>query len=298
MATIKVARDSGRGSVVASALLFAAMWACGGDVVPDEQATATASRDASLAVQQTEAVPELRDEPAEEAPTEGTPANAAPPPAPSSVAPSASPEPERTPVSPEPETAEPEATEAQTDAQPEPRYEEFTAPAGDVLTVRLRQELSTGSSRPGDIFVTSVVDGLITGRFVVLPRGALVRGEVTAVQKSGGRGEPAVIKVNMFEVYLEAETYPLSATVIDADPETEGRYSTGDKALRIGGGAGAGAIVGGIIGDATGALIGAAVGAAAGTAITLATEDVDAVLPVGSILTLRLDEPLTMRAIR
>jgi uncharacterized membrane protein len=90
-------------------------------------------------------------------------------------------------------------------------------------------------------------------------------------------------------------SWPISATVVEAEPTTKGRYSTGDKAARIGAGAVAGAILGRVIGgNTTGTVVGAAVGAAAGTAITLATEDVDAVLAVGSILRLRLDRVLTI----
>ncbi len=57
--------------------------------------------------------------------------------------------------------------------------------------------------------------------------------------------------------------------------------------------AAASAILGRIIGgDKTGTFIGAAVGAAVATAIVLETQDMDAVLPEGSHVTIRSHAPL------
>jgi outer membrane lipoprotein SlyB len=88
----------------------------------------------------------------------------------------------------------------------------------------------------------------------------------------------------------------VSLTITEANPSTRGRSGTGEKAAKIGGGAVVGGILGVLIGgNATGAIIGGVAGAAAGTAIALGTEDVDAVLEEGSEMTLRIDEPLTVR---
>lgn len=268
--------------------------ACGGEAVPDEQAAI--DREMDLAMQDTAAEPELRDEgqePAMEA--EETPSRAAP--TPDRPPPPPPPPPAATPSREVAEEAE-EAARDMTEPEPtEPATMTVTAPAGETFRVRLRQKLSTRDNRPGDVFTAELIDPLIGGRYVVMPSGTPLRGEVTAVQKSGGQGEPAVIKIDFGELLYMGGTYPVTVTVIDADPETEGRYTTGDKAARIGGGAGAGAIIGAIIGKGKGAVIGAAIGAAAGTAITLATEDVDAVLPAGSVLTLRLDEPFSIEVL-
>lgn len=266
--------------------------ACGGDAVPED--TDAVDREMELAME--EGDPELRDEGQVESPGEATP-RPAPPPAPAAApgpapppappaAPPAAPEPEPDVADPEPEVADPE---------PEIRYVDLVARAGSELEIELRQELSTKTNQPGDRFTASVVRPLVDGNLVIVPVNSIVHGEVTAVQKSGGSGQEAIIKVTFHDVMFNGERWPLSASVVQATPETEGRYSTGDKAARIGAGAVAGAILGRVIGGNTkGTVIGAAVGAAAGTAITLATEDVDAVLPEGSLLRLRLDEPLTV----
>ena len=212
-----------------------------------------------------------------------------PPPPPPPAAPSS---PERN----VPPAAAPEArADEPEEIAPALRVVELTAAVGAEMTATLNQELSTRANQPGDRFTLSVTEPLVDRDVVIVQRNALIRGEVTAVQKSGNRGEAAVIKVQLLDVTFNGSTWPLAATVVEATPRTEGRLSTGDKAARIGAGAVAGAILGRVIGgNARGTVIGAAVGAAAGTAITLHTEDVDAVLPQGTVFRLRLDEPLTI----
>jgi uncharacterized membrane protein len=88
-------------------------------------------------------------------------------------------------------------------------------------------------------------------------------------------------------------TYELRATVVDARPERRKRTATRGTAAKVGAGAAAGAILGQILGrDTESTVIGAAAGAAAGTAIALGTRDVEAVLPAGSAMAIRLDAPL------
>jgi hypothetical protein len=65
----------------------------------------------------------------------------------------------------------------------------------------------------------------------------------------------------------------------------------GQDLTKIGAGAGVGAIIGGLIGGAKGALVGVLVG---GGGTIASTEGADVQLPVGTILRIRLDEPLTI----
>lgn len=188
---------------------------------------------------------------------------------------------------------EPPSAEA---AGPGARVEGRSIAGGTTFDVTLNQELSTRTSQVGDLYSATLVHPLTDGRLVIVPAGATVLGQVTVVQKSGGQGQQAVLNLSINEVSFDGETYPLQASIVEANPETRSRSSTGAKAAKIGGAAVAGAILGGIIGgNATGAIIGTAVGGAAGTAIVLGTEDVDAVLPRGSRMTLRLDAPLEIQ---
>ncbi|MDX1394096.1 MAG: hypothetical protein R3195_06890 [Gemmatimonadota bacterium] len=273
--------------------LVATTGACGERVAEEERPP---TEEVELALEQ-EAEPELADrgvETEEPAPAsvETTPVRPNPAPAP---APAPPPEPveEQSPVRGVPPAAQaPEIPEE----PPVPPTVTLTAQAGAEFEAVLLEELSTRTNQPGDRFRLRVKTPLIDGNRVVVQQNSYIEGEVTALQRSGGQGEEAVIKVDFHEVVMLGGSWPISATVVEAEPTTRGSYNTGDKAARIGAGAVAGAILGRVIGgDTKGTVIGAAVGAAAGTAITLVTEDVDAVLPEGSVLRLRLDRPLTVQ---
>lgn len=263
--------------------LTATLGGCGGEVVPDDQAVL--DRELELALE-LEAEPELADRPADATLEEGETVAQASPPSP--------PPPPPPPTSPVRRAPTPEPV-VELPVEPEMRMLSLTAPVGSEMEAELLQELSTKTNRPGDRFTLRVTQPLIDNNRVIVQRNAQIRGEVTALQRSGGSGQEAVIKVTLIDISFNGQTWPLSATVVEATPTTQGEFSTGDKAVRIGAGAVAGAILGRVIGgNAKGTVIGAAVGAAAGTAITLATEDVDAVLSEGSRFRLRLDEPLTI----
>ncbi|MFO7587117.1 MAG: YMGG-like glycine zipper-containing protein [Gemmatimonadota bacterium] len=196
-------------------------------------------------------------------------------------------------------TPQPRPQTTQPRPQPTPaasQYAQLTVASGTSFAVRLDQELSTRTSSVGDLFTVTTTAPLTDGSQVVVPAGTKIRGEITVAQASGGSGQPATLKVKFDDLTVDGQSYPVSLSITEAQVETKGRDSTGDKALKIGGGAAAGALIGQLIGkDTKSTLIGAAVGAAAGTGFQMTTQDVDAVLPEGSTMTVRLDEPLSVR---
>lgn len=240
---------------------------------PETDEREEVDREMDLALEgDTAAEPELRDEPAAQQPRA------------------------RQPQAQRPAAEQPRAEAPREERPAQPETIALSAPEGSTFRIVLNQELSTRTSQPGDLFTARVADAVTDGRRVVIPEGAIVRGQVTAVQESGNRGEQAILKLAFSEVSVDGATYPLRASIVQANPESRSRTSTGERAAKIGGGAAAGAILGRVIGgDTRGAVVGAAVGAAAGTAITMGTEDVDAVLPEGSEMTIRLDEPVVVQ---
>lgn len=179
---------------------------------------------------------------------------------------------------------------------PAPETVALSVETGSTLMTTLDRELSTRDASVGDAFTATVSQPVAAGDRVALPAGSKVHGEITAVQKSGSSGQPAVLKVDFKRVTVDGKDYPISAELVDAQPKKKSRTSAGEAAAKIGVGTAAGAVLGRIIGgNATGTFVGAAVGAAAGTAIVLGTQDVDAVLPEGSPMTLKLTGPLTVR---
>ena len=271
--------------------------ACGGsgdregDMAEDTLGLLDRELDLAMSGENDEA--ELRDEPqgrrVEERDPGRTPAAhpAPPPPPPPAARPTPPPQPEQ--------VAAVETPSAEAEG-PGARFEGRSIAGGTTFEVTLNQEISTRTSQVGDLYSATLVYPLTDGQLVIVPAGATVLGQVTVVQKSGKQGQQAVLTLAINEVSFDGETYPVQASIVEANPEARSRSSTGEKAAKIGGAAVAGAILGRLIGgNATGTIIGTAVGGAAGTAIVLGTEDVDAVLPRGSRMTLRLDAPLEIQ---
>ena len=214
------------------------------------------------------------------APTDPAPAPA-PAPAPRRTTPQRSPQPSQ----PAPVREEP---------APRPRTETLSVPAGTTFAIRLNETVSTDRNVPGDPFTATLADPIVgADGTVLIPAGATVRGRVTAVDKSDHVGDMAVIKLAFESISFGGRSYPLQATVVEANPERRTRTTAKESAAKVAVGAAAGALLGQVLGKNTeSTLKGAAVGAAAGTAIAMGTADVDAVLPAGSRMVIRLDAPV------
>ena len=154
--------------------------------------------------------------------------------------------------------------------------------SGAELSVELLEDLSPTSHRPGDTFNASVTVPLIEDNTVLVPVNSLVRGEVTAVQATGGSDQEAIIKVHFIDVMFNGEYFPISVSVVEANPV--GLDVNADRTL--------GRVIGG---NTYETVVGAVVGAAKGTAISLAITESAPVLQEGSVLRLRLNERFVVR---
>jgi len=181
----------------------------------------------------------------------------------------------------------------------EPRTVTMMVPIGAMLDVSLDQQLSTQENRAGDAFSTTLSEPYRDASgTVLLPAGAVLEGRVTASQQSTRVGRTAVLKLAFESIRFGGRSYPLSATVMEANPERRSRSNTAGTAGKIAAGAAAGALLGRILGkDTKSTVAGAAMGAAAGTAIALGTQDVDAVLPKDSHMVVRVDEPVSVEVV-
>jgi hypothetical protein len=168
-----------------------------------------------------------------------------------------------------------------------------TVPAGTRVHARLDQTLSTQSAEPGDRFTMTLETPVHNANHQVLvPRGTRLEGTVTAVRAATDAAAPAVLRLELNSIVMAGHTMPLGAEIVEATPERTG-VDVGDAAAGAAAGAVLGAVVGTIIrGNTQGALQGAAIGAGAGTIIALGTARADARLESGSMLTLRLTQPL------
>jgi hypothetical protein len=164
-----------------------------------------------------------------------------------------------------------------------------TLPAGTELDVRLQTELSSDTAKVEDRFeATTAVDVREDGR-VLIPAGSRVRGVVTAVESAGRVDRKGRLSLSFDQITVNGRNYPLRATVTEA--LESGGYR--EDAGRIGTGAAVGGIIGGILGGLKGALAGILIG---GGGVVAATEGQDVELPAGTVLRIRLDQPLAVRA--
>jgi hypothetical protein len=172
------------------------------------------------------------------------------------------------------------------------KFREFTLPEGTRLAVRLDSAVGSDSSRVEDPIEATLTEAVIVDGSEVLPAGAVVRGDVAAVQPAGkvkGRASLA-LRFSSVSVAGRDERYPIVARVDLLAPATKG-----EDALKVGIPAAGGAIVGGLIGGKKGAAIGTAVGGGAGAAVVLSTSGEEIRLPRGSALSLPLDQAVDVR---
>jgi hypothetical protein len=158
-------------------------------------------------------------------------------------------------------------------------------PAGQELDVRLLTTLDSDTAQPEDRFeATTVVDLVQDGR-VLVPAGSVVRGLVRDVHRASRTQRAGELTLSFDEVVIGGQTYQIRANAVDTIKSEGIRGETG----RIAAGAGVGAIVGGIIGGVKGALAGILIGAGGTIA---ATEGKDVKIPDGTVLRIRLEEPV------
>jgi len=167
-----------------------------------------------------------------------------------------------------------------------PRYGEV--PSGTDLDVRLERELSSSTAQVEDRFTATTAVDLYQGNDVLIPAGSTLRGVVSSVNKATRTDRKGSLTVAFDQITVNGKAFPMHATVQQA-LQSEGIKG---EAGKIGAGAGVGAILGGIIGGAKGALLGILIG---GGGTIAATEGKDVTLPAGTVLRVRLDQPLQVR---
>ena len=171
----------------------------------------------------------------------------------------------------------------------------YELPAGTEISVRNEESIDSGKAAEGQIFPAEVTrDVLDAAGNVVIPRGS--NGQIVILSASkGGRFRGASdLVMDLASVSIDGQQYHLST----ADLAERGRSGIGANRRTgefTGGGAAIGAIIGAIAGGGKGAAIGAGSGAGAGALSQVLTKGAIKV-PVETVLTFKLDQPLRVRA--
>jgi hypothetical protein len=160
----------------------------------------------------------------------------------------------------------------------------YTVPVGTELDVRLQTPLNSGTAKVEQRFEATTVADITVNGMAVVPAGTLVRGFVSSVRAAGKLERKGSLTLSFDEIRLNDKSLRLRASVEQA---IDGKMA--QDAQRIGAGAVIGGIIGGIIGGGKGALVGVLVG---GGGTMASTEGSDVDLPLGTVLRIRLDQPL------
>jgi type IV secretory pathway VirB10-like protein len=179
----------------------------------------------------------------------------------------------------------------------EPTEEAVRAiPQGTRLAAMMETSLSTRTHEAGALFSARVnepirgADGL-----ELVPAGALVEGRVLESRGTTDHEEEAVLLLAVETLVVGGVRLPLRATVEAAELEVTEAASGTRSAATVATGAAAGAVIGRVLGrDTRSTAVGAAAGAAAGAGVALTTRGGHASIREGSVLSLRVDEPVVL----
>jgi hypothetical protein len=155
---------------------------------------------------------------------------------------------------------------------------------GTEFDVRLQTALNSGTSKVEQRFeATTLVDAKVKDD-VAVPAGSVMRGFVSSVKVAGRVDRQGSITLSFDEIVIGNSHQKLRASVVSA---LDGKMAQDNT--RIGVGAAVGAIIGGVLGGGKGALVGVLVG---GGGTIASTEGSNVDLPAGTVLRVRLDQPL------
>ncbi len=210
------------------------------------------------------------------------------------AAPAASTRPATKPQEPRGAQAEaPEPTSAPAEPPPPAPREsvEVVVPAGTTLDIEFSSPIASNTVAAGSVFGSRLTNDVFVGQVLAIPAGTMVHGTVTEAVPAKKIGGQARLALTFDHLKLATgEAVPIAATFAVA-----AKSQTGKDAATIGGSAAGGAVLGNVLDKKNrtrGTVLGAIVGGAIGTAIAAKTPGEEVVIAEGSVLEIRLTEPV------
>jgi type IV secretory pathway VirB10-like protein len=173
--------------------------------------------------------------------------------------------------------------------------EQLTVPASAVIGLEIERTVSSETAAVEDRVNARVTRDVYADGKVAIPSDSRIIGTVTVVEQGGKMKDRARLGVRFHTLVLaDGRQIPLKTEPVYREGESPGAESS----RKIGGAAIGGAVLGAILGGGKGAMAGAAAGAAGGTAVVMAGGRNAATLASGSVVTVRLNAPLTIEVAR
>jgi len=212
-----------------------------------------------------------------------------------------------TPVEPAPEakvepTPEPVKSEKPAPPKPEAKPKPAanvatvtkTIPAGTKLAITLENAVSSKDANVGDAVQAKSAEPLVVDGIVLAPEGSAVAGKVTdVVRASKNKSEETMARLDMsfHALATVGGSEKIHGTLLGGEKKA-GSTTKRDAAIIVGSGV-AGAVLGKVIGKSGKATAaGGVVGAAAGMGVAAMQKGNEVSLPVGTKLTIVLDNPV------
>ncbi len=160
-------------------------------------------------------------------------------------------------------------------------------PAGSSLHVRISQEMSSKNTAPGTVFDGMILNDVVAGGAIAIPRGASFQGTVVDSHTAGQLGGKGELKLQLTSVSFGGTVYPVATDFwwhkgVDKTANTVGNTI---------GLASVGALIGAVAGGGVGAAVGAGIGGVAGLGVSSASGVGEASLPAEAIVTFHLTHP-------
>jgi hypothetical protein len=169
-----------------------------------------------------------------------------------------------------------------------------TVPAGTRILIRTVDSIDSSKQKTGYRFTASLETNLQVEGVVVAPRGTTVYGRLAQASSAGRMSGSSQLTLELTDVVIKGNAYPLLTSTYEIKGKGEGSQT----AKKVIGGAGLGALIGGIAGGGAGAAIGVAAGAVTGTAIAGSKKGEQLVIPSESLIEFRLQQPVSLPAVR
>jgi hypothetical protein len=172
---------------------------------------------------------------------------------------------------------------------PPPNTAYMTLPAGTAIAVRTNESINTRDYKSDRSYLAQVDQDVVgPNGSVIIPRGSDAR---MVVRRVGDND----LALDLQSVSVNGRIYNVDSNDVVEGKSREGVGGNKRTAEFAGGAAVLGTLLGAIAGGGKGAAIGALAGGAAGVGTQVLTRGSEVHVPSESVLTFRLDNPMTLR---